>query len=105
MNELGDCEGFIYAAYVAGPPDKQIWAVLDVHATHGFGPLLYDKALRHVTNKYGSLISNQEAINRGYTSPAGGTSNQAQNVWGKYRHDRPDVGEDDLGFYFKRKMK
>jgi len=95
-DKIGDYQGNIFAERIKG----NTWVVLDVNAQHGFGPMLYDKVMRYVTDKSGHLMSNQEAKDRGVYD-SGQTSDEAQSVWDQYRFNRNDVEETEHGFRFR----
>lgn len=81
---------------------ENIWYVCAAMAEKGYGPLLYDEALRHVTDLDGYLISHEKAKLLGYDD-IGKTSPDAQKVWDYYR-TRSDVEETEKGFRFRSSL-
>ena len=71
--------------------------VNSVKAPHGYGPMLYDIAMKYCSERGNFLISNNEA--GGTYGIYGKTSKDAQNVWDFYEHKRSDVVRCSRGFY------
>ncbi len=74
-----------------------IYYVNYVRAPHGYGPFLYDTAMRYLSRHGCYVISNKEA-SRKY-GIHGQTSEDAQHVWDYYKNHRPDVSRSKQGYY------
>ena len=93
-----EVETGLHAMKVGEKNGHPIWTVFDSMAPRGFGPMLYDVAMKYVSSIGGYLISNSEA-NRVFGTQ-GNTSEDAQRIWDHYRERRDDVSYTD-GFGFQ----
>jgi hypothetical protein len=79
--------------------DEDVWHVKYASSNvEGYGPTLYDMAMKFVTNRGDYMISNQQAAK--IYGIRGETSDEAKAVWEYYRKKRPDVVETEKGFKF-----
>jgi|SaaInlV_100m_DNA_2_1039680.scaffolds.fasta_scaffold14499_2 hypothetical protein len=96
-----EVEAGLHAMKVGENNGCPIWTVFDCIAPHGFGPMLYDEAMKYVSSINGYLISNSEA--KRIFGTQGNTSEEAQRIWDHYRDKRDDVEYfEGLGFQYKR---
>lgn len=72
-------------------------------APKGYGPMLYDIAMKYASERGHYLISNREA---NYQHGIWGkTSTDACRVWEFYENHRPDVSKNENGFYMEKYWK
>jgi len=81
--------------------DPEILCTGTYGAEHGWGPYMYDVAIRYATEKGKHVMSQGEAKKRGIFADWGATSDSAQAVWDHYRDKREDVEETEKGFRFR----
>lgn len=83
--------------------DDDVWYVAHAYSpVKGYGPTLYDLAMRFTSNRGDGLISNQEAVEQ--YGVRGETSDEASPIWDFYVKKRDDVIKDDKGFRFLEKQ-
>ncbi len=74
-----------------------IYFVNSVRAPHGYGPFLYDTAMRYLSRRGCYVISNEEA-SREY-GVYGQTTEAAKRVWAYYDNYRYDISRCKHGYY------
>ena len=100
LSEIGNI--FIAKTLYRGTKDPGRWDntyyVTDVNAEKGWGPLLYDTALKYLSKRGKYLISNIEATSRLLSLYGNGTSYDAAQVWKHYDEKRDDVNRTPFGY-------
>ena len=66
--------------------DRSVWQCFNSEADHGFGPTLYDIAIKYVSYRGGKLIPHETAKERYPWMPLsyGWNTPESANVWNKY---------------------
>ena len=86
-----------FAHIIVKSLNNYVYFVNSVRAPHGYGPFLYDTAMRYLSRRGCYVISNDKAHSE--YGIYGETSEDAQGVWDYYENHRLDVSRSKHGYY------